>query len=90
MKIKYEPQRSDTELAYSFAGDTVTATLNGQSDAFDFSALPDGATAIISSTLEPCPVLAAARVAGELRVTLRKYHGPRPTQGEAFPVEEVI
>ena len=85
MVINWSPQRSDDKLAYSFAGEVITATLNGQSDTFDFSALPDGEAAQIKSTLPVCPVLAARRVNGRLEVTLLKYHGPNPAPEEAFP-----
>lgn len=91
MRIKYSPQRSDVPLSYAFSGDMVIATMNGKSDTFDFSGLPAGRAAIIDSTLDPCPVLAAERTAaGELIVTLLKHHGPHPTAEEAFPDEEVI
>lgn len=91
MRIKYSPQRSDVPLSYQISGDIITATLGGKSDVFDFSALPAGRAAIIDSTLDPCPVLAAERTAaGELVVTLLKHHGPNPTHDEAFPAEEVV
>lgn len=91
MRIKYSPQRSDSSLEYTFSGDIVTATLDGKSDVFDFSGLPASREAIIESTLDPCPVLAAERTAdGELIVTLLKHHGPNPTHDEAFPAEEVV
>lgn len=91
MRIKYSPQRSDVPLSYEFSGEVITVTLDGQSDVFDFSGLPPGRAAIIESTLDPCPVLAAERTAaGELIVTLLKHHGPNPTHDEAFPAEEVI
>lgn len=91
MRIKYSPQRSDVPLEYTFDGDIITATLDGQADVFDFTALPAGRAAIIESTLDPCPVLAAERTAdGELIVTLLKHHGPNAPESERFPAEEVI
>lgn len=91
MRIKYSPQRSDVPLSYQFSGDIITATLGGQSDVFDFAALPSGRAAIIESVLNPCPVLAAERTAdGELIVTLLKHHGPNAPESERFPAEEVI
>lgn len=91
MRIKYSPQRSDVPLSYQFSGDIITATLGGKSDVFDFTELPAGRSAIIESTLNPCPVLSAERTnEGELVVTLLKHHGPNPTPAEAFPAEEVI
>lgn len=91
MRIIYSPHRSDVPLSYEFSGDVITATLDGQADVFDFSSLPAGRAAIIDSTLDPCPVLAAERTAeGELIVTLLKHHGPNAPESERFPAEEVI
>src|SRR5690606_15816134 len=78
MRITYSPQRSDRTASYAFDGETITATLDGVSDVFDFTSLPDGEAAEIISTLDPCPVLAARRVDGELHVTLLRTIGPRP------------
>lgn len=91
MKIIYSPQRSDVPLSYAFSGDIITATMGGKSDVFDLTGLPDGRAAIIDSTLDPCPVLAAERTAeGELIVTLRTHHGPNAPESERFPSDEVI
>ena len=92
MLIHYSPQRSDRSLTYDIQGETITATLDGQQDIFDFSALPDGELDVsaLETTLDICPVLAARRVNGQLEVTLLKFHGPNPTPQEAFPEPEVI
>jgi len=90
MRITYIPQRSDVPLSYEFSGETITAAQGEATDTFDLSGLPDGREAIIDSGLDPCPVLSAKRVSGELIVTLRTHHGPSPTQAEAFPEEEDI
>jgi len=79
MRITYSPQRSDRSITYTFDGDRITATLDGETDVFDFSSLPDGEAASIESVLDPCPVLAARRVNGELHVTLLRTIGPRPS-----------
>lgn len=78
MRITYFPQRSDRAVSYTFDGEVITATLDGVTDTFDFSNLPDGEAGEITSTLDPCPVLAARRVDGELHVTLLRAIGPRP------------
>lgn len=84
MLVHYSPQRSDRQLSYQFDGETITATLDGQTDTFDFSALPDGESAGINSTLYPCPVLSARRVNGELHITILRAIGPRPSDPEAL------
>ena len=98
MRITYSPQRSDRSITYTFDGDRITATLDGVTDTFDFSDLPDGEAASIQSVLDPCPVLAARRVDGELHVTLLRAIGPRPADPEELEawrrlwtdVEEVV
>jgi len=79
MRVTYSPQRSDRTVSYAFDGETITATLDGVSDVFDFTSLPDGEAAGIISTIDPCPVLSARRVDGELHVTLLRAIGPRPS-----------
>src|SRR5690606_33370261 len=75
----YVPQRTDHNVAYTFNVECITATVDGITDTFDFSSLPDGEAADIISVLNPCPVLFARRVNGELRVTLLRGIGPRPS-----------
>ena len=79
MRITYVPQRTDAAVVYTFDGECITATVDGITDTFDFSSLPDGEAAGIISTLDPCPVLSARRVNGELHVTLLRTIGPRPS-----------
>ena len=79
MIVTYVPQRTDRSVRYSISDEAVTATIGGVSDTFDFSELPDGEAADIISGLDPCPVLSARRVNGELRVTLLRAIGPRPS-----------
>ncbi|RVN79743.1 hypothetical protein [Sinorhizobium meliloti] len=81
MIIDLSPQRRDDLLEITKAGDALT--INGV--AFDFSALPDGAT--IPAGEVPCEWLVGPveRVAGELQLTLILPHGPGPSQAVAFP-----
>ena len=98
MIVTYVPQRTDRSVRYSISDEVVTATIGGVSDTFDFSELPDGEAAGIISTLDPCPVLSARRVDGELHVTLLRTIGPRPTDPDELEawkslwtdVEEVV
>jgi len=92
MLILWPPQRSARSLSYHFSGETITATLDGQTDVFDFSGLPDGELDVsaLETTLDICPVLAARRVNGQLEVTLLRFHGPDAPESERFPEPEVI
>lgn len=82
MRITYIPQRADHAISYTFDGERITATMDDQNDTFDFSALPDGEAAEIISTLDPCPVLSAKRVNGELQVALLRAIPARPSVPE--------
>ena len=92
MLVRWSPQRSDRSLSYQFSGETITATLDGVTDRFDFSDLPDGELDVsaLETTLDICPVLAARRVNGQLEVTLLRFHGPDAPDSERFPEPEVI
>src|SRR5690606_21451732 len=61
MLVRWSPQRSDRLLSYQFVGETIIAALDGQTDTFDFSGLPDGELDVsaLETTLDICPVLAA-------------------------------
>ncbi|MDW9839212.1 hypothetical protein GOB05_04305 [Sinorhizobium meliloti] len=81
MIINLSPQRRDDLLEVTKAGDALT--INGV--AFDFSALPDGATMPAGEV--PCEWLVGPveRVASELHLTLILPHGPNASQAVAFP-----
>lgn len=81
MKIALSPSRRDDVLTVVKAGDVLT--INGA--AFDFSALPDGAT--IPAGEIPCEWIIGPveRVAGRLHFTLILPHGGNPSEAVAFP-----
>lgn len=81
MIINLSPQRREDALIVSKVSDVLTIN----SHAFDFSALPDGAT--IPAGEVPCEWIVGSieRVAGELHLTLILPHGPKPSQAVAFP-----
>jgi len=84
MRISYVPHRTDSVIEYAISTDRITVTMDGVQDVFDFSTMPDGETSEIHSILDPCPVLNAKRVDGELHVTLIRPIGPRPSDPEAI------
>jgi len=90
--IKFSPQRGDYELTYQYEPDKVIATLNDQTDVFDFSNLPDGELARdengnlnIKTILSICPIVGARRIDGRLELTLLKFHSKDASYEERFP-----
>ena len=90
MKILYSPQRSDDKIEYQFNGEIIIAVINGESDAFDFSNLPNGKLENVETNLPVNPIVKAERKDGELFVELVYYHGKNATQEELFPKWQVI
>lgn len=91
MKILKSPQRNDTELTYQFNGEVITATLNGVSDTFDFTDMPEGKATDFDTALQPCPVKSAERDAnGELWVELMNYIDATASESERFPEWETV
>jgi hypothetical protein len=81
MKIIFSPQRRDEALTLHKTGDVLT--INGE--AYDFSALPDGAT--LPRAAIACTFIAGdvERINGILHIPLILPHGPNPSQAAAFP-----
>jgi len=86
MYVTYVPQRTDVDISYTIDGERITAAVDGVTDVFDFASLPDGEAAEIVSVLNPCPVLAAKRVDGELHITLLRAIPARPSDPQELEV----
>ena len=94
MIVHFSPQRNDDKLEYIFKGETITATLNGITDTFDFSSLQEGDEVArneetgeleIETCLPILPILDARRENGQIIVTVLKYHGKDAPENERFP-----
>ena len=88
MKIKYSPQvNSQNTVTYSFDGDVITATVDSETDTFDFSSMPNDSVAhSIKSDLSMIVIpLASKDEDGELWVTLYKPIRWDATEAERFP-----
>ncbi|MEG3069488.1 MAG: hypothetical protein RQM92_00280 [Candidatus Syntrophopropionicum ammoniitolerans] len=94
-KVLFEPQRSNKKLEYKFTDETITATLNGITDTFDFSELEEGDEVArneetgeleIETALPILPILNAKRENGQVIVTVLTYHGKDAPESERFPV----
>ena len=94
MIINFSPQRSDKTIKYDFKGETITATIDGITDTFDFSTLQDGDIIArneetgqleIETILPLLPILDARRENGRVVVTVLKCHGKDAPESERFP-----
>lgn len=88
MRILFSPQVPAIEgqrIHYTFGNDVITAEIDGQTDTFDFSEMPDGEAVSIETTLPVNPVLSARRVDGVLEVVLLNFIGPDATEDERYP-----
>jgi hypothetical protein len=90
MNILYSPIRADFEITYTFANDSITATIAGQSDTFDFSAIPNGILNEIITTLPHNPIISAERKEGVLSVVLLNPIGVDATEQEKNPEWTVV
>lgn len=86
MKLEFSPVRSEAVLTASVSGDVLT--VNGE--AFDFSALPEGATLPRDAVLGDWLASDVERRAGEVCLTLFLPHGSNPPPETAFPAAVVV
>ena len=86
MFIKYSPQVSERVLTYEFNGEVITATMNGVTETFDFSDMPNGvADYIESEVFDFPPVLSAKKENDILYLELINFIGEEATEEEKFP-----
>lgn len=90
MKILLSPCFSDKKIEYEFNGQVITASVDGVTDTFDFTDMPDGQAANINTTLPINPIIEAKKENGELSVVLLHYIGEDATEEELFPKWQVI
>ena len=89
MRILMSPQVTfeDKRFDFVFSGESISATFDGETDAFDFSELPDGEVdfSMIETTLEYNPIIVARRVDGILSVELLNFISEDASELEKFP-----
>jgi hypothetical protein len=90
MNILLAPIRADFSIIYTFGTDSITATIENESDTFDFSAMPNGILDEMATTLPYMPIVSAERKEGVLSVVLLNPIGADATQEEKFPEWTVI
>lgn len=89
MRVMKSPQVrfDDVRFTFVFEGETVSATLNGVTDTFDFTGLPDGEidSSMVETILEYNPIIRAKREAGVLSVEIMNFIPEDATEEEKFP-----
>lgn len=98
MKYLFRPQIpsndfAKTETIYQFNGEVVTVEIDGITDTFDFSAVPEGRQVDVDSiltTLPINPIHSAKRVNNELELVLLNFIGHEATEEEKNPSWVVV
>ena len=89
MRILMSPQvmLEDKKFDFTFSGESITATFDGDTDTFDFSGLPDGEVdfSMIETTLPYNPIIIARRVDGILSVELLNFISEDASEFDKFP-----
>lgn len=92
MRVLFQPQfNPGASVAYTFDGERVSATLDGASDVFDFSVLPEGATLTrVTTELPVNPVISAHRTDGVVEVVLLRWYDDESAEGDLWPQWEEV
>lgn len=89
MRILKSPQIrfDDKRFIFEFNGESITITLGGISDEFDFSAFPDGVmdSSMVETILEYNPIISAERIDGLLSVKIMNFISEDSIESERFP-----
>ena len=89
MRIMKSPQIrfDDIRFAFLFGTESVTATIAGQTDTFDFYGFPDGEieSFMVETDLPYNPIIRAKKTNGVLSVELMNFIGEHASEEEKFP-----
>lgn len=85
MYVKLSPVRSNRSIEYTFDNEVITAKIDGQSDTFDFSNVPEGILEKVETTLTINPIVSARRKDGTLYVELINFISADASEEERFP-----
>jgi hypothetical protein len=86
MKIFFSPcVNSKRKINYSFNGEIITAIIDGISDIFDFSNMPDGELDDFETKLPYLVIIHAERINGILSVQLLNFINDNASYEEKFP-----
>lgn len=93
MQILFSPQENEERIEYTFNGEVISITINGVSENFDFTGIPNGelelfnqdGSVAIETKLDPFPILSAKKEGGILYVELLNWISGDASKKEKFP-----
>ena len=76
IKIKESPQRADMKISYAISNDILTITLDGVSEVFDFTGMPEGKLDSVEvESLKLNPIISAEKIGEEITVEVLRFYG---------------
>ena len=76
IRIIDSPQRSDIVISHTIEDEVLSVTVNGMTEEFDFTGLPEGqADEITPELLRVNPIVSAEKVGDEVTITLIRFYG---------------
>lgn len=76
IKIIETPQRADMKIKYVVDGDILNVTVDGVTEEFDFTGLPEGRmTEIEPDELKVNPIVEAEKIGDEITIKLIRFYG---------------
>lgn len=76
IKIKESPQRADMKISYAISNDILTITLDGVSEVFDFTGMPEGKLDSVEvESLKLNPIISAEKIGEEIIVEVLRFYG---------------
>lgn len=76
IKIIETPQRADMKIKYVVDGDILNVTIDGVTEEFDFTGLPEGRmTEVEPEILTINPIVTAEKIGDEITITLIRFYG---------------
>lgn len=87
MRVLYSPQFNDGEkINYEIKKDIVIVEIDGETEEFDFTGMPDGMASVLESDIfEFCPVVSAERKDGVLHLILLNFIDFDASEEEKYP-----
>lgn len=91
IKITELPQQNDIlKTSYETNGDVLRITLDGATEEFDFTGLPEGiADSIESEVLKINPIISAEKVGDEIIISLIRFYGEEEKEVFEFGENQV-